>query len=129
MKYFSVAIKAVLLFAFVFAFSAIADSVTDPISESAFFAKLLELLGQVKGASLMAVAMIVAQAVMYFFRTSLADFAGKYKLAVVAVINLVVVILGGLVAGLPLLGAVFNQAVFVAVQIAVNELLKHINEA
>lgn len=105
------------------------DSVTDPISESAFFAKLLELLGQVKGASVMAVAMIVAQAVMYFFRTPLADFAGKYKLAVVAVVNLVVVVLGGLVSGLPLLGAIFNQAVFVAIQIAVNELLKHIKEA
>lgn len=100
----------------------------DPLPLSDFLMQLWNLLGGIKGASTLVIAWVVTQAVMMFFRTELAAFAGKYKLAIVLGLNVTVTVLGHMVAGLPVMAAVLNAGTIAALQVFVNELLKHAKE-
>lgn len=53
-------------------------------------AEFLKSLGGLKGAGALAITTVVVQMVMLFFRTPLANFAGKYRLLIVAGLSLVV---------------------------------------
>lgn len=70
--------------------------------------QLLQSLGGLKGASGLAIAAAITQAVVLFFRTPLANFAGKYRLLIVLGLNIGLGVLtlmtqGGLSVGAALL--------------------------
>lgn len=56
--------------------------------------QLLALVANMKGASALSIAVAVTQAVMLFFRTPLAAFAGKWRLMIVVGLSLVSTYLG-----------------------------------
>jgi type IV secretory pathway VirB2 component (pilin) len=62
-------------------------------------AEFMHSLGGLKGASALAITTVIVQAIMLFFRTPLAGFAGKYRLLIVAGLSLVVGFLGLMIAG------------------------------
>lgn len=78
-------------------------------------AQLVGLLGGLKGATALGIAVAVTQAVMLFFRTPLANFAGKWKLTIVSLLSCVATYLGlvssGASWGVALLAAPFMAAI------------------
>ncbi len=60
---------------------------------------LLQSLGGMKGTGALAIAVLVTQGIMLFFRTPLATFAGKWKLLIVAGLSLLTGFLGLIAVG------------------------------
>lgn len=87
------------------------------------FLALLAGIGGLKGAAL---AVLVIQGLMLFFRTSLADFAGKWKLAVVSGLSFLAAFVGILATGVPWQNALFNGAVLAAFQVFANQIWKQV---
>jgi len=100
----------------------------DVIPDTEFWTQLLALLGGVGGMSGLAIAAGVVQLAMVFLKTSYGQIAGKYKLLVVSGLSLAGAILAGLISGQPLLNALLNGAVLAAIQVFVNEIIKHFTE-
>lgn len=87
-------------------------------------AAFAKLLGGLKGAGALGVALAVVQAVMYFFRTPLANFAGKWRLLIVSVLSLVVTYLGLVSAGAPWLASLIAGPVIAGLQVLGNQAWK-----
>lgn len=102
--------------------------VTDPVSVAEFLLFLVKSMGGLGGASATAIGLIVVQVLMKFFATTLADFAGKWKLRIVTGLNVVAVFLAQVVAGADWKTALMNAAVFNALTVFLNQLVKQESE-
>lgn len=81
-----------------------------------------------QGASVLAIAAGATQAVMRFFKTSLGEVAGKYRLLIVAGLTTVGVVLGGVASGVPLMGVLFSAAFLTAVEVFAHQIKKQFFE-
>jgi hypothetical protein len=86
---------------------------------------ILAGIGGMKGAAL---AVAVVQGLMLFFRTSLANFAGKWKLVIVSGLSFIMAFLGVMVTGASWQTALFNGAVLSAFQVFANQAYKQATE-
>lgn len=87
------------------------------------FLALLAGIGGLKGAAL---AVVVIQGLMLFFRTNLADFAGKWKLLIVSGLSFVAAFVGILSTGAPWTTALVDGAVLAAFQVFANQIWKQV---
>ncbi len=90
--------------------------------------ELLKSLGGFKGATALGIVFLVVQALLLFFRTKLADFAGKWKLVIVTALSLVGGVIGLLVSGVPLLAALTHATTFTSLQVFGNQFIKQFAE-
>lgn len=86
--------------------------------------EFLQSLGGFKGASALGIALLVVQAVMYFFRTSLASFAGKWRLAIVAGLSLVAGTMALFASGVPWQMALMHANTLGAFNVFLNQMFK-----
>lgn len=114
---------------------AIAQAVIEPASlpttdltTDQAFGELLKSLGGFKGATALGIVFLVIQAVLLFFRTKLANFAGKWKLLIVTGLSLVGGVIALLVSGVPLLMALTHSTTFAALQVFGNQFVKQLAE-
>lgn len=110
--------------AFLLAQEAIDPAPLIPAPTSDDLGKLLESLGGLKGASAMGIAAVVVQAIMLFFRSSLGDFAGKYRLLLVYFLSLVSGVLSLKLAGIDFGAAVLHSNTLAAAQVFLNQAVK-----
>jgi hypothetical protein len=108
-----------------FSFIAHAEEV---VPDADFWSALLALLGGIKGMGGLAIAVGLVQLGMVFLKTSYGSFAGKWKLVAVAALSVIGAVLAGLASGLPLMASLLNGTVIAAVQVLVNEVIKHLKE-
>lgn len=108
---------------------AFADDPTKPVDSSQFWVQLVAVLSGLKGISTIGAAVLLSQLVMTFFRTQFGDFAGIWKLVIVTGLSLLVTILGNLQSGMNFMAALFAGGTIAAVQVFVNEILKHVKQA
>ena len=128
MKKMHEVVKLLLVFSFVFSLASFAEAITDPLPESAFWSELLVFLSGWQGKSALAITAGVVQAIMIFFRTPLANFAGKVKLTVVTGLSVVGVVLGGLMSGQSILVSLLSGAGLAALQVFVNQVIQQFSE-
>ena len=83
----------------------LASSIVPPTGDD--FSSLLKGIGGVKGAGTLAVIALIVQALMFFFRTQLASFAGVWQLIIVNGLTLV----GGVVSLMLVDHQIFLQAI------------------
>lgn len=100
----------------------------DTLPDTEFWSALISFLGGVGGMSGLAIAAGVIQLAMVLLKTSYGNLAGKYKLLVVAGLSVAGAIVSGLASGLPFVNALLNGAVLAAIQVFVNEIIKHFTE-
>lgn len=86
--------------------------------------QLVASLGGLKGATAVGIALLVVQAVMFFFRTKLAEFAGKWRLVIVTGLTLVTVVLGLVATGMPWMAALTNASTASAFSVLLNQFMK-----
>lgn len=125
LSFFHAHLLVLFTFAVVACFS-FADGLEDPVDTMEFLKAIMEFVASPKGA-VIAVAAAVAQLVLLFFRTQLASFVGAARLAIVYSINVVVVVLGGLAAGMPLVESLLLAVTSGAIQNAVHQWIKHLS--
>lgn len=90
--------------------------------------ELLKSLGGLKGATALGIAVAVTQAVMLFFRTPLANFAGKWRLTIVASVSVVATVIALMASGLPFLACLVHAGTLTALQVAGNQFVKQFSE-
>lgn len=90
---------------------------------------LIKSIGGLKGAGALAIVAFCVQAVMLFFRTPLADFAGKWKLLIVSLLSLVGGVLALKLTGLDWLGSLVHSSTLTAVTVFGNQVLKQFKKA
>lgn len=100
----------------------------DTLPDTEFWSALISFLGGVGGMSGLAIAAGVIQLAMVLLKTSYGNLAGKYKLLIVAGLSVGGAIVSGLASGLPFVNALLNGAVLAAIQVFVNEIIKHFTE-
>lgn len=100
----------------------------DTLPDAEFWSALISFLGGVGGMSGLAIAAGVIQLAMVLLKTSYGNLAGKYKLLIVAGLSVGGAIVSGLASGLPFVNALLNGAVLAAIQVFVNEIIKHFTE-
>ncbi len=91
-------------------------------------AMLLSSLGGLKGAGALGIAVVVTQAVMLFFRTPLAKFAGKWRLAIVAGVSVVSTVIALKATGLDFLACLVHAGTITSLQVFGNQLVKQFSE-
>lgn len=101
---------------------------TADLSTEQALGELLKSLGGFKGATALGIVFLVVQASLLFFRTKLADFAGKWKLVIVTALSLVGGVIGLLVSGVPLLAALTHATTFTSLQVFGNQFIKQFAE-
>ena len=116
------------------ALSIVADPATMPASLPSdldapmAIVELIKSLGGLKGATALGIAVVVTQAVMLFFRTPLANFAGKWRLTIVAAISVVSTVVALMASGLPFLDTLVHAGTLTALQVAGNQVVKQFTE-
>jgi len=95
----------------------------DVIPKEQWVLELVTWLFSIKGASVMAIAVGVSQLLMKFFKTTFGDFAGKWKLLLVAGFSLLAVVLGGMLTGLSLPAAAATSQAIAAFQVFFHQIL------
>ncbi len=85
---------------------------------------LIKSIGGLKGASALGIAVAITQALMLFFRTPLANFAGKWRLVVLTGLSLVVCVLALRVAGVDWLTALVHSSTLTTAQVFGNQMFK-----
>ena len=103
---------------------AMADDPAAIIPNDQFFTAMFAMLGGVKGASVLTVVTLAIQLLLKFFQTSLASFAGKYRLLIVLVLSLVGSVVGLMAAGASFPAAVMSGATIAAFQVLFNQIFK-----
>lgn len=103
-------------------------SLPTDIEASDAVAELLRSIGGLKGASALAIVAVVVQAVMLFFRTKYASFAGKWRIVVVTGLTVVAGVLALRVAGVDWIGALLHSSTLAAVQVFGNQFVKQLTE-
>lgn len=127
--------KQVLKFAFIFAltasalyalhsFGAAVKDINDIIPTDTWLFQIFQFISSLAGKTTLAIAAGIAQLVMAGFQTPLADMAGKWRLLIVAAVSLVATVLGGMVAGLSVIGALGSGAGLVALQVLASQIWK-----
>ncbi len=91
-------------------------------TNSDVIAELLKFVGGIKGASALAISIAAIQLVMLALRAPLANFAGKWKLLIVASLSIVAGVLAGVSSGASLLESILNGTVLAAVQVLVSQI-------
>lgn len=116
-----------LVFVLVFAIGglALADDLSQPLPNEALYAALANFISGIKGVGVLAGAAAVVQLLIVFFRTQFSSFAGEYKLLIVLGLSVVGVFIGNLLSGVNVLSALLSGPFIAAVQVFVNEFLKH----
>lgn len=100
------------------------DAVIPPTNEELqAFLVLISGVGGMKG---LALGLVVIQGLMLFFRSNLADFAGKWKLAIVAGLSFAFALVTGLAQGLPLMSVLLSGATLTAFQVFANQIWKQV---
>lgn len=89
---------------------------------------LIQALGGLKGAGILAIVAVVIQALMFFFRTSLADFAGKWKIVIVTGLSLIGGVVGLRLTGVDWLAAIVNSGTLAAAQVFAHQLITQLTE-
>ena len=102
------------------------DVVIEPSADE--LTKYLAVLGSIGSLKGMALAAAIIQGLMLFFRSSMAAFAGKYKLVIVAGLSFVAAFVGGLAAGKPVGAVILDGAVLTALQVFANQAIKQFSE-
>lgn len=110
-----------------FGFAAFAEVVPVP-TDADVLAQILKLVGGIGGASALAIAVLVTQTLAVVFSSHWGDLLGKWKLAAVYLMSVLIPVLQALASGSSLIGAVLNGTVIAAVQVFINEVLKHWKE-
>lgn len=90
--------------------------------------ELLKSIGGMNGASALGIALVATQAVMLFFRTPLANFAGKWKLLIAAGVSIVIAFLGLLASGIDWKAAILHSFTLGAVNTFLHQLVKQLSE-
>ncbi len=85
--------------------------------------QLIATIGGMKGAGALGIAIAVIQAVMLFFRTPLANFAGKWKLLIVAALSMVLTYLGLVLSGTPWLTALVTGPFVAGIQVFAHQIV------
>lgn len=101
---------------------AFAQDATQPLPTEDFLALLLQSIGQVKGATGMGIAVLVTQLIMAFFRTPLANFAGKFRLVIVMVLSLAAGLLALKLSGVTWAAALVHSSTLAAFQVLAHQL-------
>lgn len=96
-----------------------------PLPDSSFWAELLKVLGGVKSMGVASLVVAFTQLAMVFFRTELANFAGRWKIVTVLGLSVVFSIAGGIGAGLSLSQSIFSGATLSALQVFAYEFYRH----
>lgn len=82
---------------------------------------LIDLIGGVKGASVLAISLASIQVLMKFFSSSLSNFAGKYKLLIVYVLSMAAGFISSYMVDGSIMSAVLNGNVLAALQVLGNQ--------
>lgn len=127
LRYFVAWSTLCLLFILTFCLMAFAE-VTDPLTIPDFFTQIWQLIGQAKGAGGLGIALLLTQLAMQFFRTDLANFAGKWKLTLVLLFSLVAGMIAQKITGADWTAAIFNSATLAALQVFAHQLIKQFTE-
>lgn len=119
-------VKLVLVFSCALSFAVFAEV---PIpSDADVLSAILKFIGGISGASSLGIALGLVQTLAVVFSSQWGNLLGKWKLVAVSLISVLVPLLGALVAGTPILSAVLSGAVLAALQVFVNEVIKHFKE-
>jgi hypothetical protein len=110
-----------------FGFHALAEIVPAP-TDADVLAQILKLIGGVSGASALAIAVLVTQTLTVVFSSHWGDLLGKWKLLAIYGLAVISPVVTALASGTSLLAAVINGTVIAAVQVFVNEVIKHFKE-
>ena len=111
----------------VFSLVAFGD-VTEPLPDASIQA-VLDFLRKLPGATGAGIAAAVTQLLLVFFRTSLANFAGVWKLVIVTLLAWAGAGFDALAEGSPLIPALFTGTGLAAFQVFFNQLIKQIGKA
>lgn len=98
------------------------DAVIPPTADE--FGALLASLGGLKGASFVAIAVVVVQGIMLLLRSKLGEMAGKYRLLIVYLLSVVGGVLALRIAGVDLGAALLHTQTLAALQVLVNQVIK-----
>lgn len=119
-KLFNVALVLACLLPFV----ALAQDPSGPtVTVLDFLKQVWATLSGIKGASTLAAVAAVVQTIMVFFKTSLADVAGKYKLVLVSLLSLVGAVVAGLLQGETWIQILTNGGVLAAGQVFLHQIV------
>lgn len=99
-------------------FSAIAQEVAAlPLPYEDFFAYLFKNIGGFKGASSMAVGLLVAQMLVKLFETKVGNLIGKWKMTAIGLLTLIIGVIGmALTTDVSIVTALFSSANLVLLQ-------------
>lgn len=126
-KYFQFAVLVAVL-SMLFSIVCLGEVTPMPVDPTAvlptdqFFSMLFASIGQFKGASVIVIIAIVTQLILAFFRTPLADFAGKYKLLIVLGLSLVGTIITAFATGASWPIAILSNGTIAALQVLLFEI-------
>jgi hypothetical protein len=90
--------------------------------------QLLALLGGLKGATAMAVVVVVVQGLMLALKTPLGDYAGKYKLLAITGLTLVGGVGALLLSHVTIVGALTNATTIAAIQVFIHQIVSQFTE-
>lgn len=118
----------VLILALTFSVVSVAAGLEDPYGDAQWLKELAEFIFSPKGAGL-ALAVTITQLLMAGFRTSLANFAGVWRLAIVYVLNAVFVFLSSLATGMSFGEVLVSAPALAALSNAVHQVILQIGKA
>lgn len=99
----------------------IAGDINEVIGTEAWILEIISQLGTLKGATTMMIVAFAVQAAMKFFKTPLAEFAGKWRLLIVAGMTIGSMVVAGLAAGMDLKSIMSGAGMLTAVQVFLNQ--------
>lgn len=94
---------------------------TDTVSIEDFFKAVFAAIAGMKGMAPLAIVAVCVQLVMMLFRTSLMDFAGKWKLLIVAILSLVGSFIAVMAGGGTWVQALLDGATITAIQVLIHQ--------
>lgn len=118
------ALSFILLLIFSFVALAQGEVIVAPSGEELI--KLVQSLGGLKGAGALGIAVVVVQALLLFFRSSFAKFAGIWQLLIVNGLTLVVGVIALKATGVEWSAALLHSQTIAALQVLGHQVLKQI---
>lgn len=85
---------------------------------------VLQFIGGLKGASALAITAGVIQLALLVFKTSLTNFAGKYKLLIVLGLSVAGALVGAMAGGMSVGAALVSGSVIAAAQVFIHQIVK-----
>jgi hypothetical protein len=98
--------------------------INETIGTEVWILEIIGQLGSLKGAGAMAIAAFATQAVMRFFKTPLAKFAGKWRLLAVSGLTVASMVVAGLAQGLDFGAIMAGSGMLASVQVFLNQAWK-----